>query len=51
MNKGIKKVLTISSKLSKALAIKSCSVVSTFDSHQPVRPKEVAKVASLKKNK
>ena len=48
MKKGIKKLLTLSSKLSKELAVRSCSAVSTFDSYHPVRPKAVSKLAKGK---
>ncbi|MCM1132289.1 MAG: hypothetical protein NC340_02345 [Ruminococcus flavefaciens] len=51
MNKGIKKLLVLSSKLSQELAVRSCSVVSTFDSYQPVRPEAVAKTAKSRKSK
>ncbi|MBR6624417.1 MAG: hypothetical protein IKK91_11060 [Ruminococcus sp.] len=51
MKKCVKKILTLSSKLSKELAVRSCSVVSTFDSYQPVRPEAVTKLANSKKNK
>ena len=49
MKKGIKKLLTITSTLSKELAIRSCSAVSTFDSYQPKRPEVVAKLANCRK--
>ena len=48
MKKGIKKLLTLSSKLSKKLTVRSCSAVSTFDSYQPIRPKAVSKLAKGK---
>jgi hypothetical protein len=51
MKKGIKKLLTLSSKLSKELAVRSCSAVSTFDSYQPVRPYSVTKFARAKRGK
>lgn len=51
MKKSIKKLLTLSSKLSKELAVRSCSAVSTFDTYQPVRPVAVSKLANSKKNK
>jgi hypothetical protein len=51
MKKGVKKLLTLSSKLSKELAVRSCSAVSTFDSYQPVRPDAVTKLAHSKKSK
>ena len=51
MKKGVKKLLTLSSKLSKELAVRSCSAVSTFDSYQPVRPDAVSKLANVKKSK
>lgn len=51
MKKGIKKLLTLSSKLSKELAVRSCSAVSTFDTYQPVRPTEVSKLANVRKSK
>ncbi len=45
MKKGVKKVLTLSSKLSKELAVRSCSVVSSFDSYQPKIPAAVRALA------
>lgn len=48
MKKSIKKLLTLSSKLSRELAVRSCSAVSTFDSYQPIRPKAVYKLAKEK---
>ena len=51
MKKGIKKLLTLSSKLSKELAVRSCSAVSTFDSYQPVRPDVVAEIARTKRTR
>ena len=51
MKKSIKKLLTFSSKLSKKLAVRSCSAVSTFDTYQPVRPKTVERIARSEKNK
>lgn len=51
MKKGIKKLLTLSSKLSKELAVRSCSAVSTFDSYQPVRPDAVAEIARTKRTR
>ena len=51
MKKCVKKLLTLSSKLSKELAVRSCSAVSTFDTYQPVRPEAAAKLANSKKSK
>lgn len=49
MKKSIKKLLTLSSKLSKELAVRSCSAVSTFDTYQPKRPAVVSKYADNRK--
>lgn len=51
MKKGVKKLLILSSKLSKEVAVRSCSVVSTFDTYQPIRPDAVSKFASSKNKK
>lgn len=51
MKKGVKKILTLSSKLSKELALRSCSVISVFDTYQPVRPEAVIKNARIRSNK
>lgn len=51
MKKGVKKILTLSSKLSKEIAIRSCGAISVFDSYQPVRPEAVSKLAKSRKCK
>ena len=45
------KLLAFSAAISKKVAIKSCSVISTLDTYQPVRPKAVMKAARANKSK
>ncbi|MBQ3566514.1 MAG: cyclic lactone autoinducer peptide [Oscillospiraceae bacterium] len=49
MNKFAKKVLTLSAKLSKKVAVKSCGATSIYDLYQPEVPKAVLEMAKNNK--
>ncbi|HEZ7985715.1 MAG TPA: cyclic lactone autoinducer peptide [Ruminococcus sp.] len=51
MKKATEKLLKLSAKMSKSLAVKSCGAASTFDTYQPKVPNAVRAMAEKNKTK